>query len=149
NVVRQWTDKRKQWGSSIGEHEAIALKLGYIASHTFAMDAMSWLASSMADDKGKDIRLEAAIAKYFCTEHSWTIVDETLQIRGGQGYEQASSLKARGMIPWPVERVMRDVRINLIIEGTSEIMSLFIAREAIDPHLSRAKALLSGRTSMG
>ena len=147
-VAREWSKQRKQWGAAIGEHESIALKLGYIASHTFAMDALSWLTSSMADDKKKDIRLEAAIAKYFCTEHSWKIVDETLQIRGGQGYEQASSLKARGAIPWPVERVMRDVRINLIIEGTSEIMCLFIAREAIDPHLSRAKPLLSGWTSV-
>lgn len=147
-VAREWSKERKQWGAIIGEHESIALKLGYIASHTFAMDAISWLTSSMADDHKTDIRLEAAIAKYFCTEVSWKIVDQTLQIRGGQGYEQASSLKARGMKDWPVERVMRDVRINLIIEGTSEIMSLFIAREAIDPHLSRAKPLLSGRTSL-
>ena len=148
-VAREWAKQRKQWGAAIGEHESIALKLGYIASHTFAMDAITWLTSAMADDKKRDIRLEAAIAKYFCTEVSWKIADETLQIRGGQGYEKADSLKARGMIPWPVERVARDVRINMIIEGTSEIMHLFIAREAIDPHLSRAKPLLSGRTSLG
>jgi hypothetical protein len=124
----------------------VALKLGYIASHTFAVDAVTWLTSFMADDKHRDIRIEAAIAKYFCTLHSWKIVDETLQIRGGQGYESADSLKARGMKPWAVERVMRDVRINLIIEGTSEIMHLFIAREALDPHLSRMKPLLSAKT---
>jgi len=147
-VARQWSVERKQWGSSIGEHESIALKLGNMAAHTFAMEAMSWLTAAMADDKKKDIRLEAAIAKYFCTEHSWRIVDDTLQIRGGQGYETAASLKARGMIPYPVERVLRDVRINLIIEGTSEIMHLFIAREALDPHLSRMKALLDPRTSI-
>lgn len=145
HVVRQWSVKRVQWGHPIGEHEAIALKLGYIASHTFAMDAMSWLTAAMADDKKKDIRLEAAMAKYFCTVHSWTIVDETLQIRGGQGYEQASSLRGRGADYWPVERVMRDVRINLIIEGTTEIMHLFIAREALDPHLSKSLPLLSSR----
>lgn len=147
-VAREWAAKRKQWGSAIGEHESIALKLGYIASHTFAMEAMSWLTSSMADDKKKDIRLEAAIAKYFCTDHSWKIVDETLQIRGGQGYETADSLRARGMEPTPVERVLRDVRINLIIEGTSEIMHLFIAREALDPHLSRLMPLLDARTNI-
>ena len=148
HVVRQWSAKRIQWGHPIGEHEAIALKLGYIASHTFALDAVSWLTAAMADDKKKDIRLEAAMAKYFCTEHSWTIVDETLQIRGGQGYEQASSLRARGADYWPVERVMRDVRINLIIEGTSEIMHLFIALEALDPHLSKSLPLLSSRTPL-
>ncbi len=148
-VSRTWALKRKQWGGPIGEHESISLKLSFMAGHTFAMEAVGWLTSSMADDKKKDIRLEAAMAKYFSTYHSWKIVDETLQIRGGQGYETADSLKARGAIPYPVERVMRDVRINLIIEGTSEIMHLFIAREALDPHLSRAKVLLDSRTSIG
>ncbi len=148
HVARQWSAKRVQWGHPIGEHEAIALKLGYMASHTFAMDAMSWLTAAMADDTKKDIRLEAAMAKYFCTAHSWTIVDETLQIRGGQGYEQASSLHQRGADYWPVERVMRDARINLIIEGTTEIMHLFIAREALDPHLSRSLPLLNSRTPL-
>ncbi|MBI5023581.1 MAG: acyl-CoA dehydrogenase family protein [Candidatus Omnitrophica bacterium] len=147
-VVRQWSLERRQWGTSIGEHESIALKLGYIASHTFAQDALGWLTCAMADDKDKDIRLEAAIAKYFCTRHSWRIADETLQIRGGQGYETQASLKARGQHDWPVERVLRDVRINLIIEGTSEIMRLFIAREALDPHLDKIKAFLSPKTSV-
>jgi len=149
NIVRKWAVSRKQWGSAIGEHESIALKLGYISSHTFALDAVSLLTAAMADDKKKDIRLEAAIAKYFSTEVSWKIADETLQIRGGQGYETSSSLKARGMEPWGVERVLRDLRINRIIEGTSEIMHLFIAREALDPHLSRVKPLLSAKTSFG
>ncbi len=148
SVARQWSARRKQWGAPIGEHESIALKLGDIASHTFAMDAMTWLTSAMADEKHKDIRLEAAIAKYFCTFHAWRIADETLQIRGGQGYEQSASLAGRGMDSWPVERVLRDIRVNLIIEGTSEIMHLFIAREALDPHLSRLKPFLSAKTSL-
>ncbi len=145
NVARQWSTKRHQWGSAIGEHEAVALKLSYIASHTFAMDAVTWLTSAMADDKHRDIRLEAAIAKFFCTEVSWKIVDETLQIRGGQGYETSSSLAKRGMDFWPVERALRDIRINRIIEGTTDIMHLFIAREALDPHLSKIKPLLSSK----
>ena len=103
----------------------------------------------MADEKKQDIRIEAAIAKYFCTHHSYRIVDETLQIRGGQGYESSESLLKRGMHGWAVERVLRDVRINLIIEGTTEIMHLFIAREALDPHLAKTKPLLSSRTSLG
>jgi alkylation response protein AidB-like acyl-CoA dehydrogenase len=148
-VAREWSTERHQWGSAIGEHESVALKLGFIASHTFAIDAVTWLTSFMADDKHRDIRIEAAIAKYFCTLHSWKVVDETLQIRGGQGYESADSLKARGVKNWAVERVMRDVRINLIIEGTSEIMHLFIAREALDPHLGRMKPLLSSKVPLG
>jgi len=148
SVSRKWSTKRVQWGGPIGEHESIALKLGYFASHIFAMDAVSWLTAAMADDEHKDIRLEAAMAKHFCTLHAWDVVDQTLQIRGGQGYEQSTSLKARGMEAYPVERVLRDFRINLIIEGTTEIMRLFIAREALDPHLGRTQDLLSPKTSL-
>jgi len=81
--------------------------------------------------------------------HSYRIANETLQIRGGQGYENETSLKDRGMKPWAVERTLRDVRINQIIEGASEIMHLFIAREALDPHLKKTAALMSGRASFG
>ncbi len=144
HVARQWSVKRRQWGMPIAEHESIAAKLSWIAAQTFAMDAVTRLTSAMADDETKDIRLEAAMAKAFCTERCWEIVDETLQIRGGQGYERSSSLRERGMDYWPVERVLRDVRINRIIEGTSEIMRLFIAREALDPHLRRLIPLLKG-----
>lgn len=144
-VARWWAKERRQWGCPIGEHEAIASKLSYISSTSFAMDAVTWLVSHMADDKRFDIRMEAAIAKLFCTEESWKIVNEALQIRGGSGYETGPSLKGRGKPAFPLERALRDSRVNTILEGSSEIMHLFIAREALDFHLKNIKDILDPR----
>ncbi|MFH1752560.1 MAG: acyl-CoA dehydrogenase family protein [Candidatus Omnitrophota bacterium] len=147
-VSRKWSKERKQWGSPIGEHEAIASKLSKMAGTVFAMDAVTWLVTSMADDKRVDIRLEAAMSKLFCTEEAWTIVDDVMQIRAGRGYETAPSLKGRGKADFPVERAFRDMRVNTILEGSSEIMHLFIAREALDFHLKIIAKLFSRRVPM-
>ena len=149
-IVKKWANNRVQWGAAIGKHAAIADKIAKMAANTFAMESMTLMVASMVDkDKKADIRLEAAIAKMWATEEAWRIVDDTMQIRGGRGYETESSLKARGEEPVGVERLMRDCRINTIFEGSSEIMRLFIAREMLDPHLKVSGAVLDSRKPMG
>jgi alkylation response protein AidB-like acyl-CoA dehydrogenase len=149
-IAREWGKERIQWGASIGQHAAVAEKIRRIAAHAFAMEAMLITTSRIVDrDKKADIRLEASMCKMWGTEKAWMCLDDIMQVRGGRGYENVESLTKRGEKPYPVERFMRDNRVTTIFEGSSEIMRLFIMREALDPHLKVAGIALNTERPWG
>jgi alkylation response protein AidB-like acyl-CoA dehydrogenase len=148
-IVREWGNERIQWGIPVGQHDAVAQKIATIAGTAFGLEAMLDVSSRLADEHRNDIRIEAALAKLYGSEMAWIAVDEMVQVRGGRGYETAASLKARGEKPVPAEQLMRDMRINRIFEGSTEIMHLLIAREAVDQHLQVAGDIIEPDIPLG
>lgn len=108
---------RKQFGKSISEFGLIKEKLGQMTVDTYAAECMVKLLGHLIDSNVEDYSLEAAICKVYCSEALWRSVNEATQVAGGNGF----------MKEFPYERLLRDSRINMIFEGTNEILRLYIA----------------------
>ncbi len=109
--------QRVQFQQPLAEFQLVKKKIAYAAAHCFAMEAATLECAAFIDRGAEDYMLETAILKVFATEHLWTIVNDTLQVWGGKGY----------FSDYPIERWMRDARINLIGEGANEVLKAFIA----------------------
>ena len=134
-----WAAARNQLGDRIGRHELNTHKLAHIATHLFASEAVVSFVAAYAERHDVDFRVESAVAKLVSSLYLQEILDRAMALRGGRGYEKAASLRQRaGETPFPMERLLRDGRLFVIVEGASEIMKLFISREVMAPHIKLA-----------
>lgn len=146
SVMRWWGRTRVQWNKPIGEHTLIGDKLCRAAAYTLALDAVMAFCGAWANKKG-DLRLESAAAKIIGSEWYWEVLNDLFQVRGGRGFMSVESQRKSGERPIPVMRMLRDARINLVWEGTSEILRIWMAREALSPYIDHGLALLQGSPS--
>jgi alkylation response protein AidB-like acyl-CoA dehydrogenase len=116
-AMTEHAKKRVQFQQHLAEFELVQKKIAFAAAHAFAMEAATAECAAFIDKGSPDYMLETAILKVFATEHLWTIVNDTLQVYGGKGY----------FCDQPVERWMRDARINTIGEGANDVLKAFIA----------------------
>jgi hypothetical protein len=146
SVMRWWGRTRVQWNKPIGEHTLIGEKLCRAAAYTLALDAVMAFCGAWANKKG-DLRLESAAAKIIGSEWYWEVVNDLFQVRGGRGFMTVESQRKSGELGIPVMRMLRDARINLVWEGTSEILRIWMAREALSPYIEQGIAFLQGSPS--
>ena len=138
-------NSRITFGKPLGERQTQMMRIGRMATDLFAMEALASLVWRMADQKHYDIRIEAAIAKIFCSEKAIRFLKDAQIIFGGMGYETAESRQVRGEPGFPIEQLVRDAEMYRIGEGATDVLRPFVAREALSPHLERARTYLEGR----
>ncbi len=127
--------RRVQFKQPLAEFELVKKKIAWMAAHAFAMEATTVQCAAFIDRGFEDYMLETALLKVFSTDALWTIVNDTLQIYGGQGYFSTE----------PLERMMRDARINSIGEGANDVLRAFIAvvgMRGVGEHLKGVLAAL-------
>uniref|UniRef100_A0A8C4XYR6 Very long-chain specific acyl-CoA dehydrogenase, mitochondrial n=1 Tax=Gopherus evgoodei TaxID=1825980 RepID=A0A8C4XYR6_9SAUR len=124
---------RKQFGDKISNYGAIQEKIARMAMLHYVTESMAYVVSANMDMKVPDYKLEASISKIFASEAAWYVTDECIQVLGGMGY-----MKETG-----VERVLRDLRIFRIFEGTNDILRLFVALTGIEVRGSLCSVVLN------
>ncbi len=139
--ARLRAQNRIQYDRPIGEHTDIGSKLVSMASRVLALEALVKITGIWADAK-QDVRLESAAAKILATEWLLESLLDLFRLYGGRAFETPDSLRLRGEIPVPIERMIRDALINLIWEGTNGILNLWIGREGLDEYVKQGKAFL-------
>ncbi len=112
----KWAKYRHQFDRPIGEFDLIKEKLARMGAYVYAMDAMLYMTTGFLDRGDSDIMLETAMCKIFCSEFGYRVVNDCVQIMGGESY----------MTENHVERIWRDSRINIIVEGANEVMHSFV-----------------------
>ncbi len=112
----KWARTRHQFGRPLSDFELVQKRIAHMAAMDYAMDSVLYMTTGMLDRHDEDIMLETAICKVFCSEMGWRVVNDGMQIMGGESY----------MTENEVERVFRDSRINIIVEGANEVMQSFI-----------------------
>ncbi len=112
----KWSQTRYQFGRPLSDFELVRTRVAHMAALTYAMDAVLYMTTGMLDRKDEDIMLETAACKVFCSEMGWRAVNDAVQIMGGESY----------MTENEIERIFRDSRLNLIVEGSNEVMQSFI-----------------------
>uniref|UniRef100_A0A8C4GV02 Very long-chain specific acyl-CoA dehydrogenase, mitochondrial n=1 Tax=Dicentrarchus labrax TaxID=13489 RepID=A0A8C4GV02_DICLA len=108
---------RTQFGNKIHTYGAIQEKMAHMTMLHYVTESMAYMLSGNMDSGATEFQIEAAISKIFASEAAWTVTDECIQVMGGMGFMKDSG----------VERVMRDLRIFRIFEGTNDILRLFVA----------------------
>jgi alkylation response protein AidB-like acyl-CoA dehydrogenase len=112
----KWAATRYQFGAPLATKELVRKRIAHMAALDYAMDAVLYMTTGMLDRHEEDHQVETAICKVFCSEMGWRVVNDGMQIMGGESY----------MTENEVERVFRDSRINLIVEGANEIMQCYV-----------------------
>ena len=132
-------NSRVTFQKPLAERQTQQIRIGDMAGHLFAMEALALLVWRLADQHRYDIRIEAAVAKIFCSEHTIRFIRDAQTIFGGMGYETADSKHARGEAAFGIEQLVRDAEMYRIGEGATDILRPFVVREGLSPHLDRAK----------